>query len=397
MPSKVTATTFNGNATGGGGGGGNTLITPDLGGTGIDNGTNTLTYKSNIVMTMAGATSLAYANSFTTSGNFGLTLTTTGTTNVTFPTSGTLLTTNGTFTGTYNGGVIAGTYGGTGVNNGSKTITLANNFSTTGNFDLILTTTGATNVTLPTTGTLLTTTGTYVGTVIPGTYGGTGVNNGTKTITLANNFSTSGNFGLILTTTGATNVTLPTTGTLLTTTGTYVGTVIPGTYGGTGVNNGSKTITLANNVATSGNFGLTLTTIGTTNVTLPTSGILATTTVGSFTAFTATLNGATNTATNGSRYMVIGGVTHVWFVVTWVALTGGSFYVSLPTSITSGYTDFTFAVGYCASIGSDQTGSVHATYTAVYSGIGFFVNVSGVMETATVTTNGYISMYGTYW
>lgn len=66
------------------------------------------------------------------------------------------------------------------------------------------------------------TSGTWNGSVISGTYGGTGVNNGTKTITLggnistANSVTTSGNFALTLTTTAATSVTLPTTGTLAT-------------------------------------------------------------------------------------------------------------------------------------------------------------------------------------
>jgi hypothetical protein len=53
--------------------------------------------------------------------------------------------------------------------------------------------------------------------LLPGANGGTGVNNGTKTITLGGNFTTSGANNLTLTTTGATNVTLPTSGTLATT------------------------------------------------------------------------------------------------------------------------------------------------------------------------------------
>ena len=53
------------------------------------------------------------------------------------------------------GGVIAGAYGGTGVANTSKTITLGGNLTTSGNFALTLTTTAATSVTLPTTGTLI--------------------------------------------------------------------------------------------------------------------------------------------------------------------------------------------------------------------------------------------------
>lgn len=62
--------------------------------------------------------------------------------------------------GAWNGSIISGTYGGTGVNNGTKTITVANNFTTSGNFPLTLTQTGATNITLPTTGTLSTIAGT---------------------------------------------------------------------------------------------------------------------------------------------------------------------------------------------------------------------------------------------
>jgi hypothetical protein len=59
-------------------------------------------------------------------------------------------------------------------------------------------------------------TGTWQGTIVGPTYGGTGVNNGTKTITLGGNFTHSGAHTLTLTTTANTNVTLPTTGTLAT-------------------------------------------------------------------------------------------------------------------------------------------------------------------------------------
>ncbi len=63
-------------------------------------------------------------------------------------------------------------------------------------------------------------TGTWQGTIIDPTYGGTGVNNGTKTITLGGNLTTSGAFATTLTVTNTTNVTLPTTGTLATLAGT---------------------------------------------------------------------------------------------------------------------------------------------------------------------------------
>ena len=59
-------------------------------------------------------------------------------------------------------------------------------------------------------------------------------------------------------------------------TGTWQGTVIDPTYGGTGVNNGSKTITLGGSLTTSGAYALTLTTTAATSLTLPTIGTLAT-------------------------------------------------------------------------------------------------------------------------
>ena len=61
-------------------------------------------------------------------------------------------------------------------------------------------------------------------------------------------------------------------------TGTWNGALIGATYGGTGVNNGSNTITIGGNVSTggaltfSGAFGTTFTVTGTTSLTLPTSG-----------------------------------------------------------------------------------------------------------------------------
>lgn len=60
-------------------------------------------------------------------------------------------------------------------------------------------------------------------------------------------------------------------------TGTWHGTVVGGTYGGTGVNNGSFTITLGGSLVTSGAFSSTFTMTGVTTVTFPTSGTLATT------------------------------------------------------------------------------------------------------------------------
>ena len=99
---------------------------------------------------------------------------------------GTDIATVGTITsGVWNGTVIGATYGGTGVNNGSNTITLggsvstAGAFTTSGAYSLTLTTTAATNVTLPTSGTLVNTGVTTlsslasIGTITTGTWNGT--------------------------------------------------------------------------------------------------------------------------------------------------------------------------------------------------------------------------------
>ena len=150
--------------------------------------------------------------------------------------TGSSLTSVGTIgTGTWQGTAVAGQYGGTGVVNTGKTITLAGNLSTTGTGNITLNTASGSSVTLPLTGTLVNeavttlsglssigtvTTGTWNGTAIAGQYGGTGVNNSGKTITLGGNLTTSGTYSTTLTATANTSVTLPTTGTLATLAGT---------------------------------------------------------------------------------------------------------------------------------------------------------------------------------
>jgi len=156
-------------------------------------------------------------------------------------------------------------------------IDIANNFTTSGNFALTLTTTGATNVTLPTTGTLATTAGTlsssttstqsgYFGDIFlyddstPSHYLGItnsanltaartlsiNVNDADRTIslsgnlTLANSFTTSGNFAVTLTATATTSITLPTTGTLVSTANYMVRETPSGT-----INGSNTTFTLA--------------------------------------------------------------------------------------------------------------------------------------------------------
>ena len=135
--------------------------------------------------------------------------------------------------------------------------------------------------------------------IISGEKGGTGVANTNKTITLGGNFATSGAYSLMFTTTGATNVSLPTSGTLATVAqldaiqgGEFSGGQITGIVapknGGTGIDNTGKTITLGGSLLTgaaftttgttgSGNAAeITLKTTAATDLTLPTTGTLAT-------------------------------------------------------------------------------------------------------------------------
>jgi hypothetical protein len=154
--------------------------------------------------------------------------------------------------------------------------------------------------------------GTWNGSVIGPTYGGTGVNNGSNTITLSGNLSFSGAFNLGVTLTGATSITLPTSGTLVNTavttlsslstvgtitSGTWNGSVIGSLYGGTGVNNGSSTLTMAGNVTHAGAFTQTFTATGNTSLTLPTTGTLASL-AGAETFTNKRINPRTSTATS---------------------------------------------------------------------------------------------------
>jgi hypothetical protein len=146
--------------------------------------------------------------------------------------SGWVLTTNGTITLDSTGltfaqfsgaGQITAGSGMTKTGNTLDVIGTANRITVNADsVDIASTYVGQTSiVTLGTIGT-----GVWQGTIVNPTYGGTGINNGSYTITLAGNistagaFTTAGAFATTLTSTAATNVTLPTTGTLATLTNT---------------------------------------------------------------------------------------------------------------------------------------------------------------------------------
>jgi hypothetical protein len=103
------------------------------------------------------------------------------------------------------------------------------------------------------------------------------------------------------------------------------GFVIPPEDGGTGVNNGSNTLTLAGSLQTVGAFAAIFNFTAPTNVTFPTSGTLATTT-----GSTATLTGDSGTATaSGGNINVVGTATGLTFTGATDTLTlGGTLNVA---------------------------------------------------------------------
>lgn len=124
------------------------------------------------------------------------------------------ITTVGTIiSGTWQGSIVSPTYGGTGVNNGSNTITLGGNLVTSGANNITLTSTGATNVNLPTTGTLATLAGTEtltsktinasnIGVANPGTAAFTTLTASGATTLTANTSSVSHSTGTLVVTGG---------------------------------------------------------------------------------------------------------------------------------------------------------------------------------------------------
>lgn len=147
--------------------------------------------------------------------------------------------------------------------------------------------------------------------ILPGTNGGTGHNNGTKTISLGGNFATSGAFNTTLTATANTNVTLPTSGTLLTAANAV--TALTGTANqiDASASVGAVTLSLPTRVdltwfTSTGNSRVSTQFNKTTDVTLANiTGLSASLIVGRTYAFLATLY-VTADATGGQQYAIAG-------------------------------------------------------------------------------------------
>ena len=141
---------------------------------------------------------------------------------------------------------------------------------------------------------------------------------------------------------------------------TWNGSLITGTYGGTGVNNGSNTITLGGSLTTSGAFTTTFTATANTSVTLPTTGTLATL-AGSETFTNKTLTNPTVTAYLETAPSITNSSTAVTLslssgTVLSYTLTGNCTF-TMPTA-TSG-------TSFIVKLIQDGTGSRTATFTGV--------------------------------
>lgn len=213
----------------------------------------------------------------------------------------------GTITsGIWHGTAIGSAYGGTGINNGSNTLTLGGNVTFSGAYNPTFVIPASGSWTFPAAGTLVNSgvtslsslatvgtigTGIWQGTLISPTYGGSGVNNGSSTLTLGGNVTFSGAYNPTFVIPGSGSWTFPAVGTLIgsadtgtvtnamlagsiaasklvgsdiatvgtITSGIWHGTLLGAAYGGTGVNNGSKTLTFSNSLTLAGTDSTTMT------------------------------------------------------------------------------------------------------------------------------------------
>ena len=190
---------------------------------------------------------------------------------------------------------------------------------------------------------------------INGTVGATTANTGAFT-TLSGSSITNTSFGTAGVVTNNASGLLATVSTL------------SGTYGGTGVNNGSNTITIAGNLSHTGAFTQTIAATANTSVTLPTSGTI----ISSVTA----LPGAVTGTPSSSNYLRGDG--------TWSAVAASG--VSSFTAGTTGFTPSTATTGAVTLAGTLATTNGGTGLTSFTSGGVVYASSTSALATGSALT-----------
>jgi hypothetical protein len=180
---------------------------------------------------------------------------------------------------------------------------------------------------------------------------------------------------------GVVNSSLTSVGAIVT--GSWKADVIDGHYGGTGVDNSGKTITLGGSLTTSGAHATTLTTTGTTTVTLPTTGILATR-AGAETLTNKTLTTPIISSISNTGTLTLPTSTGTLATEAYVSAKNKSFNLKTTTSgvtVTSEGKIFTIA----HNMGSSLLYAVQVIKTANGSGETVFTDVNRTLTTITIT------------
>jgi len=154
------------------------------------------------------------------------------------------------------------------------------------------------------------------------------------------------------------------------TNGTWNGNVISPNYGGTGVNNGTNTLTMGGNVTFSGAYAQTLVATATTTVTLPTSGTLISSVTGLSGAVTGTPSSTTYLRGDGTWSSIASGVT------TFSAGTTGF----TPSTATSG------AVTLAGTLATTNGGTGLTSFTA--NGVVYASSTSALATGSALTFDG---------